>query len=196
MPVSVPVVVDDVKDIEDFPMSRCEYFTVETEDSRSIPWPPIDDGNVTILPLGISGVICSPIGSADYFHSPMLIDETISAFETEESSPFESEYVWLPNKLLQQSKRGGALRRGDVFRLNERLFRECLAFRRNQSEQAAFSSAAADSTEEVSFSEEETVAFGQWSELQIENARSQYQQFSEAGRVLAWQGDNREKGTE
>ncbi|GAB5440081.1 MAG: hypothetical protein Fues2KO_04300 [Fuerstiella sp.] len=196
MPVSVPVVVDDVKDIEDFPMSRCEYFTVETIDLPPTWSLRINDDDGTVLPLGISGVICSPIGSTDYFHSPILIDETISAFETEESSAFESEYLWLPNKLLQQSKRRDAVRRGDVFRLSERLFRECLAFRRNQSEQTAFFSAAADSTEEVSFSEEETVAFRQWSELQIENARSQYQQFSEAGRSLSWQEDNREKGTE
>jgi len=57
---SVPITIDDMKQLRDFKFTRCDYFTVEC-DTPSLGWTvEIEERQIPLLMAGGSGIIFRP----------------------------------------------------------------------------------------------------------------------------------------
>ena len=65
--ITIPVIIDDVKKLENFSMSRCTYFSIQC-DTPSPGWT-LTIGNIStsFLMMGMSGIIYSPADGSDRF---------------------------------------------------------------------------------------------------------------------------------
>ncbi len=187
---SVPVIVESVKDHPEFQMTRCIYFTIES-DSPSPDWMLFLQGRrIPFLMVGMIGIVHAPImptpgdnesaiflGDGE-FESAEMIDSLFDAIEGPNSSAeltIDVEDIWLPNKLLPWVA-DSSNPAGMVCRVSWRLFDICYLYRCDQITTKQFLAQCGDTDEHVRLSERETDAFAQWTNDQIENAKADYTQ--------------------
>ncbi|UCF79560.1 MAG: hypothetical protein JSW03_04770 [Candidatus Eiseniibacteriota bacterium] len=166
---TIPVMVDDRKDVGDFKMTRVTYFYVEsTEPSPDIP---IDDRTLGIpmLPLEFSGVLHRPSNKKELFETPDQIEGLFRTVEAHESLYVDSDNIWIPNELFDKTPE-----RGDIYRVPFDLFAMLYPLCRNDASLDAGLSGISEAGIVVSFSEIETTAFARWSEGVVENLRAAY----------------------
>lgn len=172
--LTVPVVVDSVKDTPSYLMTRCTYFSIETKEP-SAGWSlNIGNDNTPFIMLGLSGVIISPPGDGPYFDSPMKLE---SLFELVEENPelyVDTNDIWLPNKLFHWADLKP--RRSDVYRINYGLFRAAYLLRDEASTDEEFLAIISqwNIPVEMSISIEETHALTKWNEYQIDAIQKHY----------------------
>lgn len=173
---SIPVILDDVKKYRDFEMARCTYFNIEC-DAPSPGWSmgPAERG-IPFYLLGLTGVIWKPFGEKDFFDSVDLIDELFHAIEEDPSLYVDTNEVWLPNILFKPA----ALKRGNVFRVRDDLFRAAYSFSADRISKEKFLSFCGSLVEGgrpadvVRHSEKETETFRDWEKEQIRIAKDTY----------------------
>jgi hypothetical protein len=156
----LPIIIDDQKNFDDFNMTRCSYYTIECEDPVGNWEMKLRERNIPCHLLGISGVIFKPIGEKRYFESPEDIDEL---FDSIERDPYyiDSDYIWLPNLLLKEAKRG------QVYRITNDLLNKAIQFKDKRITINEFKSYCKEYMESISPSEKETETFNKWEEYQI-----------------------------
>lgn len=166
---SVPVMVDDRKDIGEFMMTRVAYYYVEAiEPSPDISFDRSDLG-IPVLPLEFSGAIHKPTDSEEYFETPDQIEALFQAVELYESFYVDSDNIWVPNKLFNKPPE-----RGDIYRIPFGLFTKMYSLCRNDAVLDADMSWFDGKHGLIMFSEIETIAFAQWANGILENAKAAY----------------------
>ena len=166
---SVPVMVDDRKDIDEFMMTRVAYYYVEAiEPSPDIPIDHSDLG-IPVLPLEFSGAIHKPTDTEEYFETPDQIEELFRAVERYESLYVDSDNIWIPNKLFNKTPE-----RGDIYRVPFGLFIKMYALCRNDAVLDVDVSPFVDKHGLIMFSKIETIAFAQWANGIVDNVIAAY----------------------
>ncbi len=166
---TIPVMVDDRKDLGDFKMTRVAYFYVEsTEPSPDIP---IDDRSLGIpmLALEFSGVLHRPSNAKEYFETPDQVEELFRNVEKHELLYVDSDNIWIPNALFDKTPE-----RGDVYRVPFDLFSKLYPLCRDDASLDAGISRFGEEHGLATFSEVETAAFAKWSEGIVENVKAAY----------------------
>lgn len=166
---SVPVMVDDRKDIGEFLMTRVAYFYVEAvEPSPDIP---IDHRNlgISVLPLEFSGVLHKPIDAKEYFETPAQIEELFRTVERHTTLYVDSDNIWVPNKLFDKKPE-----RGDVYRVPVDVFIKLYALCRDDATLDAGISRFSGKHNLIQFSEIETIVFAKWINGILEDAKAAY----------------------
>lgn len=188
--VTVPVIVDShAREKSALSITRCVYFCI-TADDPGTQWtlrnPRLD---VPFLMLGLHGVILRPDQSEPEFTSPDLLNRLIKDIEQDDRFAVETGYLWLPTDMLDRARTStrcgrtetsSEAERGDVFRVDGKLFFDAW--------QAAFGSGnfdlamrelaemdlrgSGDGRPLVRFSPRETLAFRDWSEMQVLNCEN------------------------
>jgi len=199
-PFDIPVLIDDVKRLGSFDMTRVTFFTIDATTGVDDWVAVLRERGIPFLLLGLAAAIHRPDLEAPRFTSPGQIDRLFNAIEEIEGLVVETAHIWLPNRLfedsgewdLSASGEDPRAMRGAVWRLSFPLFQKALLFRRELISTAGFSRQCRELTESpvppVTHSPEETAAFRRWSTAQIDAARSNYQQQQEdpSRRVLDW----------
>jgi len=166
---SIPVMVDDRKDVGEFMMTRVAYFYVEAiEPSPDIP---IDHRNlgIPVLPLEFSGVLYKPADMEEHFETPDQIEELFRIVERHESLYVDSDNIWIPNKIFNKTPE-----RGDIYRVPFSFFIKLYSLCRDNATLDAGISRFKDKHNLIIFSEIETIAFAKWTNGIVENVKAAY----------------------
>jgi hypothetical protein len=187
-PVDIPVLVDDVKHLGDFNMTRLTFFTIDATTAVVDCVSSLRERGVPFLLLGMSPVIHRPmLLSTTLFASSEHIDQLFNTIEDIEGLIVETAHIWLPNflfeggrsewKLSPSGEESGAIR-GAVWRLSLPLFRVALLFQREVIGAVGFAKQCRELVESpvapLEYSPQETTAFRLWSAAQIDAARKNY----------------------
>lgn len=185
--VSVPVIVDSVKDLADFPLTRCTYYTIEADDlsaEAAAGGAGLANIPARFIVAGLSGVLCAPSAERAEFDSADVIEETFQSIEADQQLAVETDDIWLPNELLFRRDETRAERKGRVFRIGLDLFVRARRFRRDIQDAEAFLAECHPLGGQVLPSKAETEAFREWSERQRQAAIEAYQKAPD--RALPW----------
>jgi hypothetical protein len=181
--ITIPVIADSLPREAWNDLARCVYFTIIADDPSTM-WGLSLDGlsSVPFLMLGLEGIIFRPVRPDESdFTSPQLLQELIDAVESLEGFSVETEYFWLPTKLLDaafsatiaETPDRSSADRGSVFRVSHRLFTEALRAAREGTGLDHFSRVATDQivgeveNSAIRYSPVETMAIREWSERQV-----------------------------
>lgn len=166
---SIPVMVDDRKDVGEFMMTRVAYFYVEAiEPSPDIP---IDHSNlgIPVLPLEFSGVLHKPTDMKELFETPDQVEELFLTVEGHESLYVDSDNIWIPNKLFNKTPE-----RSDIYRVPFDLFIKLYLICRDDATLDAGISRFNDKNTPIIFSEIETIAFAKWTKGIVQNTKAAF----------------------
>jgi hypothetical protein len=172
---NIPVIVDDIKRLNGFDMTRCVYFHIDCEDTLD-PWLlGLGGTEVPFLMLGLSGIIMQPMSGRSEFESPQDIEQLFSFIEglrrqerDEAHLNVEIADMWLPNGVMQ---RRGEILRGDVYRVDLVLFESAIAFTAGRLDYGRFLERSISGQREVFFSERETKVIQEWATRTISRSR-------------------------
>lgn len=126
--IHIPVMVDDVKNIEKMKFTRCTYFSIQC-DTPSFNW--FLETNIGTLPfllLGLSGIIYCPLGEAYKFTLPNQIEELFDLADKQEGLYIDINDIWLPNMAFPNE----IAKRGAAYRVYIEIFKNALKFREHQ----------------------------------------------------------------
>ncbi len=166
---TVPVMVDDSKDLSEFQMTRVTYFYVESlEPSDRILF---DAGRLEfpVISLEFTGIVYKPLDLSEFFDTPELIEDYFQGVEKSESLYVDSDNLWIPNRLFPSKPH-----RGEVYRMRSRLFIRIYSLCRDDAfldHRAVNLSASAG---DILFSEDETRAFKRWTDGIVKGAVDAY----------------------
>ena len=166
---SIPVMVDDRKDVGEFLMTRVAYFYVEAiEPSPDIP---IDHRSlgIPVLPLEFSGVLHKPTDMGEHFETPEQIEELFRTVERHEWLYVDSDNIWIPNRLFNKKPE-----RGDIYRVPFGSFFKLYSLCRDDATLDAGISRFKGKRNLIVFSEIETIAFAKWTNQIVQNVIAAY----------------------
>lgn len=169
-PITIPVIIDDVKKLKKFGMSRCTYFSIQC-DTPSPDWTvSIQNIQISFFMMGISGIIYSPADSSDRFDHPDKFEKIFEIIESHENLYIDINDIWIPNRFFIIGKQ----KRGSVYRLPQDVFSVALAFRENTASLKDLDKACGKHPKGAIFQDDETRSFSIWSQIQIDDAKSFY----------------------
>lgn len=184
----IPVIVDDVKINESFPITRCMYFSIEC-DEPSPNWTlGLNQADIPFYLLDLSGIIFKPMGE-DQFLSPASIDGLFELIEGNESFFVDTNEVWFPNHIFSRTPE-----RGDVYRIPHGLFFLAMQFQRQSLAYVDYLSKSREVNDRLRLSELETKAFLGWEKKIRGEAREGYPKNREL--VLQLKDEPRDKTNE
>jgi hypothetical protein len=165
-PNDVPVFVDSVIALPEFPFVRCNYLSLE-RDAPDPGWALSVSGQLMpFLLLQLAGVVTQPFGE-DRFSRVPLIEQLYAVTEAGDGLSLQVSDVWLPRFLFQS----GDPVSGAVYRAGAALFRAAFLYREGFMDRTTFVRAAEGQALEYSASE--TVAFQQWHTIVMNAAGEQ-----------------------
>lgn len=165
--VTVPVIVDSVKQIERFNRSRCVYFRAEYDDvAAAAPRAGVRKG---MLPLWDQGALLVKPLRGDRFRNVGMIERLFKRCEDNDMLVTQG-HVWVPNRLLHKDP--GKILRGAVYRLPYNLFLECE--RLGSEERLEDGVNSSRKKERPELCPDETESFRKWGQKQIRAAKKQY----------------------
>lgn len=148
-----------------FQMVRCSYMAIECDDP-SPGWQISFNNQVApFLLLELVGIVQQPFG-APRFNSYNLVDQLFQQVENQAFLLINFADLWLPSFLFSDPAKVG-----DVYRVPNELFNEAFRFRDGQSNQQEFEVRCKE-LPPMTFSPEETRAFGSWVAEQISGAQN------------------------
>ena len=167
----IPVVFDAIKTLEDFPMIRCNYLSIEC-DSPGGGWKlSIGDLELPFLMLGLVGIITSPFG-AERFNNVGLIEDLFEQIEDKAGLLIDVDDIWLPIILFRNIDTVPKI--GDVFRIIGDVFALALSFREGRLDLESFLNECEQFERPMVLSEEESLSFQKWHDIQIDNVKEHY----------------------
>jgi hypothetical protein len=173
---TVPVIVDDVKRLEDFDMTRCTYFSVECSEPQPHWYLGLRERRIPILLLGLSGIITGPNGPyGGEFHDALAIQKFFDLIEENPGMYIDINDVWLPNYLLGNNE----IAPGNVYRLRSKLFSISIDFRNGLLTKEEFERQGKEYRDQIDFSPGESRAFRSWTLHEIDIARRNYHEHRE-----------------
>lgn len=171
-PLTVPVVVDARRMIDDVDVVRAMYLIITSE--TPVPGGSIQPGGWASSPIPIlnqMGVIYRPDNLSETFASREQIEALFDTLEQTLDYVVELEDIWLPEEWLQYRPQ---ISRGDLFRLTFDLFMACYRYRAGIVTQISSLTELKPEPQEIRFSAAETQAFRDWNQQQIQNAKERY----------------------
>jgi hypothetical protein len=184
--VTIPVILDAIRNFDDVPMARCVYVAVETDDT-STGWSlDLARARIPFVMAGITAVLHRGIRGEERFDQPATIEALYRAIEAEPTLSIQTSDLWLPVHTLAGSEEISTLARGHVFRVGFPLFALARRFVAERLSQDDYLEAARNLAGTVAPSPSETEAFRRWNEDQIAYARSVYPKSREL--ELRWTG--------
>ncbi|MBW8041340.1 MAG: hypothetical protein FVQ85_15250 [Planctomycetes bacterium] len=172
----VPIVIDDVKRLKTFSMSRCIYFSIEC-DSPSPGWTlRIRNRKIPFLLVALSGIILEPIDGG-LFRTP---DKLEQLFENIEKDSDEGIYVdtndlWIPNFIFDRKN----LKPGSVYRVAFKLFKAAYDFRNQILSQQEYVGQCKKYGWKARYSASETKALGLWQKKHIDETKERHEKHPE-----------------
>lgn len=203
----IPLLVDDLKRLDpaDFEMTRCMFLAVDVAGGVDDWSADLRTRELPFLVFGPAIVLHRPDPRRARFTDLDQVTALIEAVESIDGLLVETGHVWLPNFLLQSCLgedcvQDPAACRGEVIRVRVPLFQEALRFQQGAIGAEHFASGCRDLLESarrdeplLEQSEEESAVFRDWTRLQIDEARENYDRQKEDGRgVLQWRGPDGE----
>ncbi len=182
--VTVPVVIDAIRDFDGSPMARCSYFIVETSETSPSWTLDLTEVRIPFVLAGLSAVITRPNDRDSIFGTPAAIDSIYELIESNPTFSIHTSDFWLPTFTLTDAGVPTDIDRGQVFRVGYPLFELGRAFVSEQLAQEEFLERAAALSDQASPSPREAAAFREWSRQQIEAAREGYPKDPDL--VLEW----------
>jgi len=149
-----------------FSMVRCHYISVECDEPRSGWQLTVGGSAMPFLMLNLVGVVYQPLGGTR-FSDLNLIDKFFAGIEEQAFLSVNFEDLWLPSVLFKSEPNVG-----DVYRLGNNLFVLAHQFRDGRHTQDDFEAVCKELRREILFSADETQAFKDWTEEQIEEAQN------------------------
>ena len=185
--VTVPLIVDALRSIEEVPMARCFYFVVEAEDTGEVRALELTSTAAPpLLMVGASAVVHRGTVGQETFSRARDIEELFRSVEEHPDLSIHDSDLYLPAQLLSSGTEVPPSR-GDVYRAGVELFRAARRYTAQGLTLEAFLGLADDLAGSVRVSPEETDAFRLWNEEQIRDAIRIYPK-SEA-LELGWRED-------
>lgn len=186
--LSVPIWIDDIKSFSDFKMTRFSYFVAEADK-------PIDDWmlvlgktGIPVIIYGLTVAICQPSTSKGRFESVDDLEGLFDLIEDKSALSIETPDLWLPNELLE-SKRSP--KRGDVYRIGQRLFTTALRFRTGRTTEKEFREECTEARDKPKYSAKETRVFAKWNTMQIDLAKARYAAKKDQGSYMQYREDDK-----
>ena len=168
--ITIPIIIDDVKKLEKFDMSRCTYFSIQC-DTPSPNWTlNIQNINISFLMMGLSGIIYSPADNSDRFNHPDKFEKIFDIVESRADLYVDINDIWIPNLFFTI----GEQKRGSVYRIPLDVFSVALAFRENTASLDDLVNTCGHYPKGAFFQDDETWAFSMWSKMQIDEAKKIY----------------------
>jgi hypothetical protein len=165
---NVPVIIDDIKIYLNFQMTRCTYFTVESDFPSPNWFLQLNNHQLPFYLLGLSGIIFKPFGDSETFESVELINEVFNLIESNTSLYIDTNDIWLPNFLFKEHKRG------QIYRIENDLFLKAFLFRETKIDEEEFLIYCKEFFKSLYYSSKETEVFHEWINQQINEAREIY----------------------
>jgi len=191
---TIPVIAESRKEYAGFEMTRCNYLTVECEET-SLGWGlTLEDERSPIILVGLSAIITSPTDRSR-FEEPENIEKLIEAIEKKEPLFIDVNDIWLPNFLLDSGKGSNQGITNEVYRIRPELFSTALKFRNGELSIEGFINSCSESINaHVKHSPEESDVFRKWHWEVVDQSRELYRERKEQGRVLKRKNKDAPKG--
>lgn len=170
--ISIPVVIDDVKNFESFQMTRCTYFSIQCDTPAPNCYLGLGERQIPFLMLGLSGILFQPSLEDQFFDTPEKLEELFQAIEELTDVYVDINDIWLPNFVFTSVEHT----RGSVYRIGIELFEAAYHFRNEVISNRKFSEVCDRLVDTVHYSPEETEALRQWEDQQIEMAKTHYKE--------------------
>jgi hypothetical protein len=171
---TIPITVDAVKNLQNYQMTRCTYFSISNTAPLS-EWK-VNSENISVpfFMLGLSGVITSPPGGDLLFDTPSKLDSLFEAIEQNDRFFVELDDIWLPNKLFYRTN--SETQRSQVYRVGYDLFTLAYTLRDevNTHEEFLNRMSQSDIPVMLEYSKTETTCLNDWNNEQIEINRKLY----------------------
>lgn len=169
MDITIPIMIDDVKMYKKFKMTRCTYFSIESDNPLSNWTLTLGENKIPFYLLGLSGIICTP-GPEDYYFSTLQkIEKLFDTIEGHHSLYIDINDIWFPNFLFNDNNQ-----RGSIYRIPKELFSVGMLYRDDLIAMQKFTSMSKEFNKSVKYSPKETEAFKEWSINQIDKAIELY----------------------
>lgn len=167
----IPLVVDDVKKHQQFPMVRCNYLSVECDYPNEGLALNVGGETLPFLTLNLVGIVMRPFG-AERFSSVELIEDLFERIEDKAGLLVDVDDIWLPVFLFDDINIVPKV--GDVYRIKIDGFTLALSFRENRLDLEAFIKGCKKLERPLFLSEDEMAAFSKWHDMQVQNAIEEY----------------------
>jgi hypothetical protein len=151
----VPVFVDALIASARFPIVRCSYLTIETDDPAPDWRLILGRRTMPMLLLGFQAIVRQPL-NAQRFAQPGDFEHLLQSIESRPGWLVQTSDLWFPAELFKNPSPG------QVYRVGQRLFWIALRHRNGVIGQEAYLAAVYDQLGDVQFSEVETDAFQRW----------------------------------
>ena len=181
--LSIPMWIDDIKKAGSFKMTRLSYFVAEADEPTDDCAIMLGKANIPVIICGFSVAICQPSSAKQSFESATELDKLFDYIEDKCNLSIETPDIWLPNGLFNSKH---SPKRGNVYRIRQKLFTAALAFRTGRSNQQEFEKWCAKTSEKVTYSDKETQVFAEWSTMQTEQAKAIYEEEKISGRYMKY----------
>lgn len=183
-PVLIPITVDVERNIDGYPMVRCSYFSIQSEDPLSNLTLNTDLFRAPILSLNLEAILIGSPNEGINFSSVQDINDMYDYIEDQENLFVDINDIWVPVEWFGEVE----IKQGMIFRIPDHLFSLCWKLRNDRisTEELYAQTAGLPKREDkelispqavvqLRYSEEETGAFADWTRTQIEESRAIYQ---------------------
>lgn len=175
---TVPVIIDDIKQHRNFKITRCNYFSIESDEPGAGWELHLGDNNtIPFLMIGLQGVIFSAINDSGIFRNPDDIEALFDLIEEQSGHLYiDINHLWIPNFLFNRNHIIG-----QTLRITLPLFNLSYRFNQHQLTTSEFIRDCKELEDPVVYehSETETQAFDKWSENHIDEAKINYRENEE-----------------
>jgi hypothetical protein len=184
-PYTIPILLDDVKRLRDFNMTRGSFFTIDAS-GMGDDWVAIlRASEVPFMILGVTNVLHRPDMANLLFELDDSIEQLFDQIEGVDGLVVESEHIWLPNFLFDPhigvysaQEKPIQLERGAVWRIGFGLFQMAVTFLQEVIPAETYKERCWQMIQsgqvEIGYSHDETIAFRLWSEKQFMQARQHF----------------------
>lgn len=166
---AIPVVVDAIKQQNDFSMTRCSYFCIQSEAPLLPGTLSLYAPDVPVVMMNLTAIIVAPAADKNRFTSAGEFRDLFEYVEKDDELYIDTNDIWLPNTLF-----GDRLpKRGSVYRVGTAIFSQALRYRNEEISDSLYLAETDGMQQELLLSEEETAALSQWSESEIDLIRTE-----------------------
>ncbi|MDX1600976.1 MAG: hypothetical protein R3191_05630 [Anaerolineales bacterium] len=198
----IPVMLDDVKELGEFRMTRCTFFRIEAGAAVVDYVAKLRGLGVPFTIFGSTSVVDRPSSKTSQFESPAQIEALFDRIEGVEGLVVETSHLWFPNSLfyaethdqIEAPDQRETMRRGAVWRVARDLFALGLQFRRELISGDRFVQRCEDlllsHPNSLHYNPAESEIFRQWSADQIRASQRNYEEkLQKEGLALPWRDE-------
>jgi len=177
---TIPVRIDSVKQIGEFQRTRCIYYRVEFDDML-LQGPfslSMQDTNLRIEFANWNWAVLSgsmnDFDEKNLFDSSQAINQIFQTIEEFDEIFLDLGHIWLPNDMPALVSQNNKICIGDVYRLSARVFYRCYLLASERIKENEWYEYCMSHPEDLWLSEQETTAFRNWRNEEIEKTKTRY----------------------